>query len=172
MIIKKEKESIIIPLVNEFDEIIGSGEKMDVHVKGLLHRAFSVIIFNSQGEMLLHQRAFEKYHSPGLWTNACCGHPYIGEEMEVASKRRLFEEMGIDCELSYQFTFRYKADFDNGLTEHEIDHVYKGVFDKKFTANPSEVAAYKWLAIEDIKACIENEPESYTYWFKVLMRHL
>jgi isopentenyl-diphosphate delta-isomerase len=161
---------IIIPLVNSSDEIIGSGEKIDVHLKGLLHRAFSVLIFNQKGQMLIHQRALGKYHSPGLWTNACCGHPFIGEEMKNAAERRLLEEMGISCELEYNFTFQYRSMFENGLIENEIDHVYKGIFEGNFETNPDEVADYKWQNIIDIKKDIQLKPDSFTIWFKEIMK--
>lgn len=163
---------IIVPLVNELDEIIGSGEKMDVHLKGLRHRAFSVLIFNNKGEMLIHQRALHKYHSPGLWTNACCGHPYIGEGMKTAAERRLTEEMGISCSLTYDFTFAYQAKFSNGLIENEIDHVYLGTFDDTFEVNPAEVAAYKWVNPDDVKKEILSQPENFTFWFREIMNKI
>lgn len=162
--------NIIVPLVNASDEIIGSGEKIDVHRKGLLHRAFSVLIFNQKGEMLLHQRASQKYHSPGLWTNACCGHPYLNEEMKAAAQRRLKEEMGISCDLTYTFTFQYKAAFENDLIENEIDHVYSGIFNGSFEVNPDEVANYKWISKEEIKSKIASKPEEFTVWFKEIMK--
>ena len=119
----------MVILVNEQDEPIGLMEKMEAHEKGLLHRAFSILIFNSNGEMLLQQRASGKYHSPNLWTNACCSHPMPGESLFDAAHRRLKEEMGFDTFLSHAFTFTYRTDFDNGLTEHEIDNVFTGIFD-------------------------------------------
>ena len=124
---------INIPLVDEEDNIIGHAEKLEVHQKGWLHRAFSILVFNDKNEILMHQRAFGKYHSPGLWTNTCCGHPNEDETMEAAVHRRLQEEMGFDCELSHKFTFRYKAEFDDCLTENEIDlsliHIYMCIRD-------------------------------------------
>jgi isopentenyl-diphosphate Delta-isomerase len=162
---------INIPLVDDDDNIIGHGEKLEVHQKGWLHRAFSILVFNDEGEILIHQRAFDKYHSPGLWTNTCCGHPNEGESMEAAVHRRLQEEMGFDCVLSHKFTFRYKAFFDNGLTENEIDHVYIGTFNDKFIVNPDEVADYKWVSISETKELILQNPEDFTVWFREIMNH-
>lgn len=159
---------IIIPLVNEKDEIIGSGEKLQVHQLGLLHRAFSVLIFDDKGRLLLQQRASVKYHSPSLWTNSCCGHPNIGEDMQTAAERRLQEEMGFTVPLEYLFTFKYKASFTNGLTEHEIDHVYKGIYSGAFTPNPEEVDAIEWVDLEHLQSEIKNKPENFTVWFKEL----
>lgn len=160
---------INIPLVDDNDNIIGHAEKMEVHLSGLLHRAFSILVFNDKNEILIHQRAFGKYHSPGLWTNTCCGHPNEGEAMEAAVHRRLQEEMGFDCELSHKFTFRYKAVFENGLTENEIDHVYIGIFNETFTVNPDEVADYKWISIAQTIELIHQNPDSFTVWFKEIM---
>ncbi|MCP9766705.1 isopentenyl-diphosphate Delta-isomerase [Lacihabitans sp. LS3-19] len=161
---------INIPLVDDQDNIIGHAEKLDVHVRGLLHRAFSILVFNEKKEILIHQRAFSKYHSPGLWTNTCCGHPNEGESMESAVHRRLFEEMGFDCDLKYSFTFRYLAKFDNGLTENEIDHVYTGEYNEDFTVNPDEVADYKWLSKSEIINQIAENPENFTVWFREIMK--
>lgn len=165
-------KNIIITLVNEQDEICGYEEKMKVHEKGLLHRAFSVLIFNQKGEMLIHQRAFSKYHSPGLWTNACCGHPNEGESNHDAAYRRLGEEMGFQTELSYQFTFHYRAEFTNGLIENEIDHVYFGEFDGSFVVNPEEVADFKWLSLSEIRKQMEESSEKFTVWFKEIVKRL
>ncbi|MFT5883973.1 MAG: isopentenyl-diphosphate delta-isomerase [Arcticibacterium sp.] len=162
-------EIINIALVNEADEIIGYDEKLKVHLLGLLHRAFSVLIFNRNGEMLIHQRAFGKYHSPGLWTNACCGHPNEGDTMQEAARRRLGEEMGFDCDLEYKFTFKYHAEFDNGLTEHEIDHVFYGEYNDVFVANPEEVADFKWMKVSEIREDIKTDPESYSVWFREIL---
>jgi isopentenyl-diphosphate delta-isomerase len=163
-------EIINIPLVDDEDRIIGHAEKLEVHQNGWLHRAFSILVFNDKKEVLIHQRALEKYHSPGLWTNTCCGHPNEGETMEDAVHRRLQEEMGFDCELFHKFTFRYKAVFDNGLTENEIDHVYIGTFNDTFIVNPEEVADYKWISITDIKDLILQNPANFTVWFREIMR--
>jgi isopentenyl-diphosphate Delta-isomerase len=164
--------AIYIPLVDDYDQIIGHEEKLNVHLKGLLHRAFSILVYNTSGELLIHQRAFEKYHSPGLWTNTCCGHPNQGESMEAAVHRRLQEEMGFDCELAYNFTFRYRAEFTNGLIENEIDHVYVGNFNGQFNINPEEVAAYKWQTVAQIKEEAATNPEAYTYWFKEILKNI
>lgn len=163
------KTDIYIPLVNENDEIIGYEEKLEVHLKGYLHRAFSILVYNDAGQLLIHQRALEKYHSPGLWTNTCCGHPNKGESMEAAVHRRLKEEMGFDCDLKYDFTFQYNAQFDNGLIENEIDHVYKGVFNDAFIVNSEEVNAYKWVNTEEIKSDVIQNPDDYTVWFREIM---
>ena len=160
---------INIPLVDDDDNIIGHAEKMEVHLSGLLHRAFSILVFNDKNEILIHQRAFGKYHSPGLWTNTCCGHPNEGETMEAAVHRRLQEEMGFDCDLSHKFSFRYKAVFENGLTENEIDHVYIGIFNETFTVNPDEVADYKWISVAQTKELIHQNPDNFTVWFKEIM---
>ncbi len=161
---------IFIPLVNSEDEIIGHQEKLSVHEEGLLHRAFSILVFNKNRELLIHRRAYGKYHSPGLWTNTCCGHPNQDESMEMAVNRRLEEEMGISCTLNFAFKFHYLAHFDNGLIENEIDHVYVGQFDDAFIVNPDEVAEWMWILPEKIKLDMEINPDNYTYWFKEIMQ--
>jgi isopentenyl-diphosphate delta-isomerase len=163
-------KNITITLVDANDTITGYEEKMEVHRKGLLHRAFSILIFNKDGQMLIHQRALKKYHSPGLWTNACCGHPNKGENILDAAHRRLGEEMGFDCELNFKFKFHYRAEFGNGLIENELDHVYVGQFDSTFEVNPLEVADYKWMEVSDIQKDISFNPENYTVWFKEIMK--
>ena len=155
-------------LVNEKDEPIGLMGKMEAHEKGLLHRAFSVFIFNSKQEVLLQQRAACKYHSPNLWTNTCCSHPRAGETNQQAGERRLQEEMGLQVPLREVFSFIYKAPFDNGLTEHEYDHVLVGYSDAQPQINPEEVASWKWLSLEAIKEDILQVPEQYTAWFKII----
>ena len=155
-------------LVNEKDEPIGLMGKMEAHEKGLLHRAFSVFIFNSKQEVLLQQRAACKYHSPNLWTNTCCSHPRAGETNQQAGERRLQEEMGLQVPLQEVFSFIYKAPFDNGLTEHEYDHVLIGYSDAQPQINPEEVASWKWLSLEAIKEDILQAPEQYTAWFKII----
>ena len=155
-------------LVNEKDEPIGLMGKMEAHEKGLLHRAFSVFVFNSKQEVLLQQRAACKYHSPNLWTNTCCSHPRAGETNQQAGERRLQEEMGLQVPLQEVFSFIYKAPFDNGLTEHEYDHVLIGYSDAQPQINPEEVASWKWLSLEAIKEDILQAPERYTAWFKIL----
>lgn len=154
-------------LVDERDEQIGSMEKMEVHKKALLHRAFSVFIFNNKGEMLLHKRADKKYHSGGLWTNACCSHPKPGEETLDAAKERLVMEMGIVTPLRKAFDFIYKAPFDNGLTEHEFDHVLVGNYEGEINPNPDEVSDYCFKTIEEINNSIQSQPQKYTEWFKI-----
>lgn len=154
-------------LVNERDEVTGVMEKMEAHQKGLLHRAFSVFIWNDNGEMLIHQRALDKYHSGGLWTNACCSHPFPGEATADAAHRRLLEEMGFDCPLSAAFQFTYRTDFDNGLIEHEFDHVLVGTYNGSIHPNPQEVHAYKYLPVAEITRLIQEQPAQFTSWFKL-----
>lgn len=159
-------------LVNENDQEQGLMEKMVAHRKAMLHRAFSVFIFNDHGEMLIHRRALEKYHSGGLWTNACCSHPRQGETTEEAAHRRMLEEMGFDCDIEELFSFIYKADLDNELTEHELDHVFVGRFNGSPTPNPEEVCDWKYITLEALDRDMENHPESYTVWFKIAMKEL
>jgi len=161
-----EEEQVI--LVNENDKQVGLMGKTEAHEKGLLHRAFSVFIINDNGEILLQQRASTKYHSPLLWTNTCCSHQREGEESIAAGKRRLKEEMGIDCELKEIFSFIYKTPFDNGLTEHEFDHVLMGYYNQAPAINLNEVTDYKWMTPEAIKKEIEAEPVQYSSWFKII----
>ena len=164
------KEEVI--LVDEKDNAIGIMEKIEAHEKGTLHRAFSVFIFNSKGELLLQQRALTKYHSAGLWTNTCCSHPRPHENTLAAANRRLMEEMGITSELEYKTNFIYKTVFDNNLTEHEFDHVYFGKSDQLPTINPSEVEGYDWVDHKKIIADIAKNPAKYTSWFKIAMQKL
>ena len=154
-------------LVNENDEPLGSMEKMEAHEKGLLHRAFSVFVFNKNGEMLLQQRATDKYHSPGLWTNTCCSHPMPGEETIDAAHRRLVEEMGFDTALKSAFSFTYKTAFENGLTEHELDHVFIGDYDGEIIPNHQEVKDFRFMKIEALKENIQHNEQIYTSWFKI-----
>lgn len=155
-------------LVSKNDDQLGLMGKMEAHEKGVLHRAFSVFVFNNKGELLLQQRALEKYHSPGLWTNTCCSHQRDGESNIDAGKRRLQEEMGFSCALEEVFWFVYKASFENGLTEHELDHVMVGYYQDDPEINKEEVASFKWMSLEDIKADILNQPGLYTEWFKII----
>ncbi len=157
-------------LVNENDEQLGLMPKMEAHEKARLHRAFSVFVFNDNGELLLQQRAADKYHSPTLWTNTCCSHQRDGESNIEAGKRRLQEEMGFVCDLKEVFWFVYKAPFDNGLTEHELDHVMVGYFNGYPEINKDEVESYKWMTLEDVKIDIKNHPEYYTEWFKIIFK--
>lgn len=154
-------------LVDENDVPVGTMEKMEAHQKALLHRAFSIFIFNTHGEMLLHKRAENKYHSAGLWSNACCSHPQPGEDSLAAAEKRLEQEMGISSKLVKAFDFIYKAPFDNGLTEHEYDHVFVGVYDGEITADKEEVSDYYYAPAEKIKNAIASQPEAYTTWFKI-----
>ena len=161
-----EEEHVI--LVNEQDEAIGSMPKMEAHEKAFLHRAFSVFILNDQNEVMLQQRAAHKYHSPLLWTNTCCSHQRMGETNIQAGTRRLQEEMGFTAPLKELFHFIYKAPFDNGLTEHELDHVMIGYYQGAPDINPEEVESWKWLSIDAIHDSIANSPEEYTVWFKII----
>ncbi len=160
------KENVI--LVNENDEQIGLMEKIEAHEKALLHRAFSVFILNDKGELMLQQRALHKYHSPGLWTNTCCSHQRDGESNITAGKRRLQEEMGFVTELAEVVSFIYKAPFDNGLTEHEYDHVMTGTYNDAPVINPDEVADWKWMDVQAVKDDIGENPDEYTAWFKII----
>ncbi|WP_428231272.1 isopentenyl-diphosphate Delta-isomerase [Flavobacterium sp.] len=160
------EENVI--LVNQNDEQIGLMPKLEAHEKAVLHRAFSVFILNDKNEIMLQQRAHQKYHSPLLWTNTCCSHQREGETNVEAGTRRLFEEMGIKAELKELFHFIYKAPFDNGLTEHELDHVMIGYYNDNPVINREEVEDWKWMKIEDVKQDIEKQPEIYTVWFKII----
>ncbi|MCP9201158.1 isopentenyl-diphosphate Delta-isomerase [Gramella sp. GC03-9] len=155
-------------LVNEKDEQIGLMEKIEAHEKALLHRAFSVFVFNDRNELMIQQRALSKYHSPGLWTNTCCSHQREGESNIEAGKRRLMEEMGFTTDLKDTISFIYKAPFDNGLTEHEYDHILVGNFEGEPNLNPDEVAAWKWVDMEELKADMKKNPQIYTEWFKII----
>ncbi|MFT5963672.1 MAG: isopentenyl-diphosphate delta-isomerase [Flavobacterium sp.] len=160
------EENVI--LVNKEDEQIGLMPKMEAHEKALLHRAFSVFVLNSKNQIMLQQRAHHKYHSPLLWTNTCCSHQREGETNIKAGSRRLFEEMGFKTDLKELFHFIYKAPFDNGLTEHELDHVMIGYYDEKPEINPEEAEAWKWMDIEAVKSDLILHAEIYTVWFKII----
>lgn len=155
-------------LVDTDDNPIGLMPKMEAHQKGVLHRAFSVFIMNRKGEIMLQQRALHKYHSPALWTNTCCSHQRENETNVQAGKRRLQEEMGFTTELTDILSFIYKAPFDNGLTEHELDHILLGQYDGNPCINPDEVADWKWELPKNIKNDIEKNPQRYTEWFKII----
>lgn len=161
-----QEENVI--LVNDKDEQIGLMPKMEAHQKGVLHRAFSVFIFNKKDELMLQQRAHSKYHSPGLWTNTCCSHQREGESNIQAGKRRLQEEMGFITDLRDTISFIYKAPFDNGLTEYELDHILVGKYNEDPILNPEEAAAFKWMNLEDVKRDMEVNPQLYTAWFKII----
>jgi len=161
-----EEEKVI--LVNQNDEQIGLMPKLEAHEKALLHRAFSVFILNNKGELMLQQRAYHKYHSPGLWTNTCCSHQREGETNIKAGIRRLEEEMGFTTTLRDTISFIYKAPFDNGLTEHEFDHVLVGHYEDDPIINKEEVADWKWMSLSEIKRDIKEHPHIYTAWFKII----
>jgi isopentenyl-diphosphate Delta-isomerase len=160
------EENVI--LVNEKDEPIGTMPKLEAHQKAVLHRAFSVFVLNDKNQIMLQQRARQKYHSPLLWTNTCCSHQRVGETNLQAGKRRLFEEMGFETPLKELFHFIYKAPFDNGLTEHELDHVMIGHFNNEPKINPDEVESWKWMDIEAVKQDMILDPEKYTIWFRII----
>ena len=155
-------------LVDVNDNQIGLMPKLEAHEKGVLHRAFSVFIFNNNGELMLQKRALTKYHSPGLWTNTCCSHQREGESNIYSAKRRLTEEMGFVTELHEKTSFIYKARFDNGLIEHELDHIIVGNYNKSPIINSFEVDSWKWMSMEDIKNNIKDHPNNYTAWFKII----
>jgi isopentenyl-diphosphate delta-isomerase len=157
----------LLVLVNELDEPVGTMEKMETHRKALLHRAFSVFLFNSKGEMMLQRRALHKYHSGGLWTNACCSHPFPTETPEMGAKRRLEEELGLITEIFPAFSFIYKAELDNELTEYEYDHVFVGTYDGVVHINEDEVGDYCYRSMSDLKSDLELHPGQYTEWFKI-----
>ena len=157
-------------LVNQHDEVIGKMEKLEAHQKGLLHRAFSVFIFNTKNELLLQKRANGKYHSEGLWTNTCCSHPSPGESIITAANRRLKEEMGMSSELKSIFSFIYNVELENGLYEHELDHVIIGVGNINPIINPIEASMFCWKSIDEIIMDINTNPMNYTSWFKIIMK--
>ena len=159
-------------LVDEQDNPIGLMEKQAAHVTPHLHRAFSIFIFNSKGELLMQQRAFSKYHSPGLWTNTCCSHPRNGETTLEAAQRRLWEEMGMTCEMREVYTFIYKAPVGQGLTEHEFDHVFIGQSNLVPIINREEVESWKYMSLNDLKNDIRLHPEHYTEWFKITFEEM
>ncbi len=161
-------EEELVILVNEQDEQIGLMPKLEAHEKAVLHRAFSVFIFNDDNELMMQQRAMHKYHSPGLWTNTCCSHQRNGEPTIEAGKRRLKEEMGFTTALTETTSFIYKVPFDNGLTEHELDHILVGKYKGEPTINEAEVCSWKWMSPEAVKKDIKAQPKIYTEWFKII----
>jgi isopentenyl-diphosphate delta-isomerase len=161
----REEEVI---LVNTSDEVLGTMPKMEAHRQAVLHRAFSVFILNGEGQLMLQQRAADKYHSPLLWTNTCCSHQRMGETNLEAGTRRLREEMGFETPLKDLFSFIYKAPFDNGLTEHELDHVLVGYYSGEPRINPEEVASWKWMGLEEVRTDLKARPGIYTAWFKIV----
>ena len=158
-----------VVLVDKNDQQMGQMDKLAAHKEGLLHRAFSIFIFNSSGELLLQQRALDKYHGGGLWTNTCCSHPQVGEDVLDSAQDRLFFEMGITCELSFSFAFIYHAKVENNLIEHEYAHVFIGCIDTDPILNPAEAADFKWCSVEQILTDISAHPKRYTYWFKAAL---
>jgi len=154
-----------VVLVNDHDEVTGVMEKMEAHRTGSLHRAFSVLLFNSHGEMLLQKRAQTKYHSSGLWTNTCCSHPRPGEALEEAARRKLRQEMGIEANPRFAFKFQYKAPLDNQLIEHEIDHVFIGQFDGEPVLNEHEAEDWKFVDLHSLKQQVHTDPQQFTPWF-------
>lgn len=166
-IYKEMNEQLI--LVDEHDDELGYLDKLSVHKTGLLHRAFSVFIFNTKGELLLQQRALEKYHSPGIWSNTCCSHPLKNESMDETISRRMQEEMGMQCKTVFKFKFIYRNEFENGLTEHELDHVYFAESDHLPIPNPSEVMDWKYINLEDLSKEIDQNPAKFSAWLKVCL---
>ncbi|WP_407403019.1 isopentenyl-diphosphate Delta-isomerase [Chryseobacterium sp.] len=158
-----------VVLVNPKDEVLGLMEKQQAHVNGLLHRAFSVFLFNDQGEMLLQKRAEQKYHSPGQWTNAVCSHPRDGESYYNGAIRRLKEELGIDAKIEEKFNFIYKADVGGGLWEHELDYVFTGVYNEEFQINVEEVESVRYISMQDLDQELADHPERFTQWFKIIL---
>lgn len=169
--IMKTTENQVV-LVDGSDNFLAATPKLKAHEEGLLHRAVSVIILNSRNEMLLQQRAHTKYHSSGLWSNAACSHPGPGESVHQAAIRRLQEEMGITCRLKKVFEFTYRADFENGLTEHEFDHVFLGRYDGDPLINPVEVQNFKWIPVQGLLNDLRTNPQMYTVWFRIMMEQI
>lgn len=165
-------KKIEVILVDENNQELGKAEKIEAHKKGWLHRAFSIFVFNSEGKLLLQQRAGEKYHSGGLWSNTVCSHPMPGETYDQAVHRRLQEEMGFDCELEQAFCFVYKAEFDNGLIENEYDCVFLGRYDGEIQVNPDEVSDYKWVEVDELRQDVKENPESYSFWLGIALRKI
>jgi isopentenyl-diphosphate delta-isomerase len=159
-------------LVDEKDNAIGTMEKMEAHRKGVLHRAFSVLLTNSNGELLLQRRAAQKYHCAGLWSNTCCSHPLPGQPLEAAARARLIYEMGIDIQPNYAFKFIYKAALDHSLTEHEYDHVFTGIFDGTPIVNTQEVDEWKFVNVQDLLSDLSHTPEKYTPWLKPILQRI
>lgn len=159
-----------IILVDENDNVLGYEEKLKAHVDGKLHRAFSVFVVNSRGQLMLQKRDSRKYHSGSLWTNTCCSHPLEGEQQEKTVHNRLRFEMGFDCPVHHLFKFVYKAPFENGLTEYELDHVYLGLYDGDANPHPDEAEDWKWMDLDEVKRDMQQNPHLYTYWFKYCFR--
>ena len=158
-------------LVDQNDTQIGVMDKLEAHQKNCLHRAFSILLWNDQHEMLIHQRAEGKYHSAGLWTKTCCSHPRPNETIQDAATRRLKEEMGIETPLKSTFYFIYQVDLEDGLSEYELDHVFIGKFNDEPQLNPEEAQAYRWIGLSQLKQEIAEQPTKFTYWFKYILTH-
>lgn len=158
-------------LVDEQDNAIGRMEKMEAHRKGVLHRAFSILVFNSKGQLLLQRRASKKYHSGGLWTNTCCSHPLPDEDMRSATRRKLMQEMGIEVDTEFSHKFIYKTNLENQLIEHELDHVFVGKFDGIPAVNPDEVEDWQFVDLETLRDSVKKAPDSFTYWFRLILEH-
>lgn len=158
-------------LVDENDNAIGAMEKMEAHRKGLLHRAFSILVFNSKGQLLLQKRSTKKYHSGGLWTNTCCSHPRPDEDMQKAMRRKLKQEMGIEADPEFSHKFIYRINLENNLTEHEYDHVYVARYDGEPLINHDEVDEWRFEDLDDLRAAVQKSPGDFTYWFKLILSH-
>lgn len=158
-----------VVLVNKQDQAIGTMEKLEAHRQGMLHRAFSILIFNSNAKLLIHRRALGKYHSAGLWSNTCCSHPLPSETIIEAGVRRLKEEMGMETSLAPLFSFIYRAELENNLIEHELDHILIGFSDQEPKANPDEVCDYKWVSLYELECQMEQNPQDFTAWFKLII---
>ena len=167
-----ENPDDLVVLVDENDNETGTAGKLEAHRKALLHRAFSVFVLNSKGELMLQKRAITKYHSGGLWSNTCCSHPYPGEPVAAAAQRRLMEEMGFECRLDQRFAFVYRAELDNDLVEHEYDHVFIGHCDRTPDPNPLEVEDWKWMGLDDLKADLEQNPSKYSTWLRIVFTRI
>lgn len=159
-----------VVLVDEHNNEIGLMEKQEAHTKALLHRAFSVFVFNGKGELLLQQRSLSKYHSGGLWTNTCCSHPRAGETTIAAAHRRLQEEMGFDCALTEKFSFIYRTPFENGLSEHELDFVYTGTYEGFPEINNEEVESYRWISLDQLIVELHANPHQFSSWFQIILK--
>lgn len=162
-----QRDQVVI--VNEQDEQLGTLDKLEAHQKGVLHRAFSIFIINKNNDLLLQQRAADKYHSQNLWSNTCCSHPMPGEDTIAAAHRRLMEEMGFDCDLQFMFTLRYCSEVGNGLTENEMDHVYIGRYDGLVNTNPEEVQSYRFIPIDELLQAIKENPTTFTAWLQLAL---
>lgn len=165
---KLTEEKVV--LITPKDEVLGVMNKLEAHQKGILHRAFSIFLFDKKGNILLQRRAKNKYHSPNQWTNACCSHPREHETYLQAAERRLQEELGISCELEKKFDFIYEADVGSGLWEHELDYVFTGIYEGNFRLNPEEVSEIRYISLQDLEQEIEKSPENFTEWFKIILK--